>query len=41
MQIVHQAIGAKEDKFEKPQRDKREVICACGDSSMKKDDNYM
>jgi hypothetical protein len=41
MQIIHQAIAAKEDEFAKSQQAKREMICAVGDSSVKEDDNHM
>ncbi|GAU43296.1 hypothetical protein TSUD_389950 [Trifolium subterraneum] len=41
MQIIHQAIAAKEDEFAKWQQAKREMICAVGDSSAKEDDNHI
>ncbi|XP_058752362.1 protein SUPPRESSOR OF GENE SILENCING 3-like [Vicia villosa] len=39
MQIIHQAIAAKEDVFAKSQQAKREVISANGDYSAKEDSN--
>ncbi|CAK8530228.1 unnamed protein product [Lathyrus sativus] len=39
MQIIHQAISAKEDEFAKLQQAKREVISANGDSSAQKGGN--
>ncbi|XP_045817482.1 protein SUPPRESSOR OF GENE SILENCING 3-like [Trifolium pratense] len=41
MQIIHQAIAAKEDEFAKSQQAKREMLCAVGDSSVKEDDNHI
>lgn len=41
IQIIQQAIAAKEDEFQKLQQAKLEVIWANGDSSVKGDGNHM